>query len=274
MPKVSVVIPCFNHGKYIDGAVESILKQTYQDFEIIIVDDGSDDLFTRERLSRYKHPKIEVMRIKNTGVSGARNIGIKRAKGKYILTLDADDNFHSKFLERAVKILHRNPKVGVVTSIVQELGLRKRIWYPKGGDIRNFLTFNNCLSNALFRKKCWEEVGGYDNRMTEGYEDWNFWIAITQRGWVVYTIEEALSFYRIHDYSRNRKSIERHPELVKKIVLINTTVFQEYIDLALFEREKRIQKILNSKSYKLGSLVVGAIKFLFNTLKINVIANE
>ncbi len=93
MPKVSVIIPCYNHGKYIDEAVDSILNQTFKDFEIIIVNDGSTDELTNNKLKQYDKPKTFVINKENEGLSVARNTAIKRAVGEYILTLDADDSF-------------------------------------------------------------------------------------------------------------------------------------------------------------------------------------
>ena len=108
MPKVSVIIPCYNHGEYLDEAVESVLTQTYQNFEIIIVDDGSTDQSTIDLLKVYRKPKTRVIRTDNQGLASARNNGIKEAKGEYILPLDADDKIGKEYLKKAVKILDEN----------------------------------------------------------------------------------------------------------------------------------------------------------------------
>ena len=84
-PKVSVIMPCFNQGKFVDGAVNSVLNQTYQNFEIIIINDGSTDKKTNEILKNYKKPKTRVIHTKNQGPCIARNIGINAAQGEYIL---------------------------------------------------------------------------------------------------------------------------------------------------------------------------------------------
>lgn len=244
---VSVIIPCFNHGKYIDEAINSILKQTFQRYEIIIIDDGSTDTFTIDKLLNFNNPRINVIRTINRGLSAARNLGIKKSKGRYILTLDADDKFYPTFLEKAIRVLNKSPHVGAVTCFVQEFGLRKNIWFPKGGNVKNFLIENNCCGNALFRRKCWEEIGGYDESMKDGYEDWNFWIMITKKGWVIRTIKEILFFYRITENSMRTKSNKKHAELVRQIILRNKEVFREYIDYILYEKEKKIIELINKK---------------------------
>ena len=122
MPKVSVVIPYYNAGRYIDEAVDSILAQTYHDYEIIIVNDGSTDPYSQEKLESYKHPSISVIHQENKKMSAARNTGIQAAKGEYILTLDADDRFSPTFLEKATAILDNSSQLGVVNCHHQTFG--------------------------------------------------------------------------------------------------------------------------------------------------------
>ena len=103
-PTVSVVIPCYNQGQYLDEAVESVISQTYQDFEIIIINDGSNDLETIEILKNYQKPKTRIIHTENQGVIAARNRAIEAAQGKYILPLDADDKIGNTYLEEAVQL--------------------------------------------------------------------------------------------------------------------------------------------------------------------------
>jgi glycosyltransferase involved in cell wall biosynthesis len=99
-PKVSVIIPCFNQGEYVDQAVDSVLKQSFQDFEIVIVNDGSTDPFTISHLQNYSRQKTTVVHTDNQGLAAARNNGIRQAKSEYILPLDADDKIGATFLEK------------------------------------------------------------------------------------------------------------------------------------------------------------------------------
>ena len=114
MTKVSVVIPCYNQGAFIDDAVNSVLAQTFSDFEIIIVNDGSTDATTNALLERYSRPKTTVIHTENQGVCAARNTAIKAAAGKYILPLDADDKIEPTYLEKAVNVFDNHPETGVV----------------------------------------------------------------------------------------------------------------------------------------------------------------
>lgn len=106
-PIVSVIIPCYNYGKYIEQAIQSILEQSYKNWEIIVVDDGSDDEYTIEKLEELKK-KYAVIKIDRSGPAVARNVGIEAAKGKFILPLDSDDTIHSDYLLEAIAAYEKN----------------------------------------------------------------------------------------------------------------------------------------------------------------------
>ena len=108
-PFVSVVIPCYNHGQYVEEAVQSILRQTWQNFEIIVVNDGSNVQDTVEILRDFHMPKTRVLHLsQNVGLPAARNAGIREAKGKYVCCLDADDKLHPTYLEKAIVTMEVN----------------------------------------------------------------------------------------------------------------------------------------------------------------------
>ena len=271
MAKVSVIIPCYNQGQYVDEAFDSILKQTFQDFEMIIVDDGATDVFTIQKLKEYNKPKTRVLHTTNQGLPNARNNGIKEAKGEYMLPLDADDYFETTFLEKAVKVLDTKPGVGVVSCGMQCFGISQKRHLPQGGDVKNFLAQNNACVASLFRKICWEQVGGYDGKMTQGYEDWNFWIDITKRGWLVHVIPEYEFYYRRRPGSMVRDSDAIKPELMKQLVNNHRELFERYVDDVVAQKEKKILMLkqakgtlLNSVNYKLGALMTSPYRMIRN----------
>ena len=165
-PLVSVIIPCYNDKDYIKQAVESILNQTYQNFEIIIIDDGSD-IETKLILSNIKHEKIKIITQNNLGPCFARNNGIKLAKGVYFLTLDSDDVFESSFLEKAVKILNNSKLIGFVSCYVNCFIHIDRPFFkymPEGGDVSNFLfKYRHKINsrNTVANKNFEEQIIGY-----------------------------------------------------------------------------------------------------------------
>lgn len=240
MNGITVVITCFNQGRVIDESVDSILDQTYMDFNIIIVDDGSTDEFTLEKLQNYCKPKTRVLHTVNRGPAAARNAGIALAVSDNILILDADDKFHPTFLERAMAIINSEENVGIVTCGVQMFGSSDTIWIPKGGDIRNFLVESGACGNSLFRKKCWEDAGGY-NEQIEGYEDWDFWISITKFGWIAKTIPEPLFYYRVQNgSSRYKLNLKSHYEILMQIVTRHQDVYRKYFEYLLGASQKTL----------------------------------
>jgi len=195
MPLVSVIIPCYNSHQYLKEAIESIQGQTFRDIEIIVVDDGSDNPDTYHALNNLDQ-SIKVIHKPNGGLASARNFGIKNSTGTIIVTLDSDDKFHNSFIEQAADILHNRPEIGVVSSYVQEFGSSAKVWRPTAYDDFSFFTENRLVACCAFRKSCWEEAGGFDENMRWGYEDWEFWIRVTRKGWKVHIIPDKLFFYR------------------------------------------------------------------------------
>ena len=227
MPKVSVIIPCYNLGKYLDEAVDSVLAQTFRDFEIIVVNDGSTDRATNELLDRYDRPTVRVIRTKNQGLARARNTGIAEARGEYILPLDADDTIGPRYLELAVARLNSNRNLGIVYC-------RGELFGDRNGPVaapefsRRIMLFSNLIfCSALFRKEDWRRVGGYNPEMVHGCEDWDFWLSVLELGRTVHRIPRVLFFYRVREASMNlamagdrrlamfRRIVTNHPGLYR-----------------------------------------------------------
>lgn len=202
-PRVSVVIPCYNHGAFLDEAVGSVLEQTFTNFEIVVVNDGSTDPDTVRLLNGYHRPKTRVIHTQNAGVSSARNTGIGSARGEYILPLDADDRIAATYLEKAVAILDACPEVGVVYCDEEMFGEREGVWQIPPYDATALLFDNLIFPSALYRKADWETVGGYSSRFLYGWEDWDFWISLSRLQKTVIKIPEVLYYYRIRGDSRD-----------------------------------------------------------------------
>lgn len=218
-PLISVIIPCYNDGVYLPETIMHLKKQTLKDFEVIVVNDGSTDEYTLKILNELQNENITVLHKENGKMSSARNHGVKHANGKLIVSLDADDYFHPTFFKKAVKILDENAEVAVVTSHVQLFGEITKVFKPRGGNEYNFLFSNQCPACVMVRKSCWDEIGGYDENMIHGFEDWEFYIRITQKGWKVHVIPEKLFFYRQTKKSTYKNYTVKHrPELINYIV--------------------------------------------------------
>lgn len=213
--RVSVIIPCYNLGKYIEEAVNSVLDQTVKDFEIVIVDDGSTDDFTRELLANYRRPKTRVLRTENKGLCAARNLGIRESQGDYLCCLDADDFLEPSHLAKCSAVLDKRADVGLVTFWYKLFGEEEGEVKPSGVEMKDFLVQNSACVASLFRREAWKRVGGYDNSF-KGYADWDFWISILESGYKAFLIEQFLMRYRVRSDSMVHTS--DRPEVREKIM--------------------------------------------------------
>lgn len=195
--KVSVVIPCFNHGEFLPEAVASVTGMGRQDIELIVVDDGSTDDRTRTEMEKLCGHGIRVIRQENNGLAAARNAAIAASIGKYLLPLDADNHLRAAYIERGVQILDANPKVGVVYGDAEYFGTRGGRRRVGPFDASRLLAGNYIDACAVYRRSIWEQNGGYDGTMpAQGFEDWDFWLGALEHGWQFRYIPEVFFEYR------------------------------------------------------------------------------
>lgn len=271
MPKVSVIIPCYNQGQYIEECVNSVLDQTFQDFEIVIVNDGSTDAQTNTNLKNFNKPKTKIIHTENKGVSAARNTAIHNSSGEYILPLDADDKIEKAYLEKAVPVLDANENIGIVYCDIQLFGNTENILNMPAFEIRKFLIKNSIHVSGMFRKSDYDKTKGYDEQMKSGLEDWEFWISLIKSGVNVHKIKEPLLLYRRYETSRQAllgKDNYKNTELRNYIAHKHLNYYAEILGtpMQLHEeinrKEAKIERLLNSKPYKLGSFLLKPFKTL------------
>jgi glycosyltransferase involved in cell wall biosynthesis len=207
-PRLSVLLPCFNHGAFIDEAVESVFAQTFQDFEIIVVDDGSTDARTVEKLSSWTVPRLRVFRTGNRGLPAARNHAARHASGAVFCALDADDRLAPTWFEKALAVLDGQPSVAFVSHWLETFGDERWTWTPERCDLPALLARNAVNGAALVRREAFEAVGGYDESMREGCEDWDFWLRLVEGGRAGAIIPEVLFYYRRRADSMSRVMLE------------------------------------------------------------------
>jgi glycosyltransferase involved in cell wall biosynthesis len=201
MPRVSIIIPCYNAGAYIDEAVRSALAQTYHDLEVVIVDDGSDDCETGDKLEAWERSGVQVIHTPNRGLSVARNTALRHASGELVLPLDADDRIHETYTEKAVAAMDGDKGLGIVYCKASLFGEKTEPWELPEYSFGRILLSNIIFCSAMFRREDAEKVGGYNPNMTEGFEDWDFWLSLIGLGRKVYRIPETLFFCRVRQGS-------------------------------------------------------------------------
>ena len=250
MPTVSVIIPCYNHGRYLDEAVDSVLAQTFNDLEIVIVDDGSSDAATVALLDGYQRPRTTVLRTTNMGLAAARNNGIAAASGTYILPLDADDRIEPTYLEQAVEVLAGRPEVGIVYCRARLFGAVETEWLLPEYSLPRMLLDNVIFCTAMFRREDWDAVGGYDRGMVYGWEDYDFWLGLIERGRQVVRLDEILFCYRVASDSMVRsKEKWQKVEMFRRVYLRHRQLFSDNIAVWLDRLVEVNERYYSSRLY-------------------------
>ena len=204
-PLISIVVPCYNQAVFLNEALDSILNQTYNNWECIIVNDGSPDQ-TKEVVKHWlkKDDRFKYFFQCNKGVSSARNTGILESKGEFILPLDADDKISSEYVELAMEEFRAFPDLKLVYCEAEIFGDACGNWHLEPFNLKKIVSSNMIFSSAVYRKTDWERIGGYDEKMISGLEDWEFWISLLKDGGEVTKMNHTGFFYRVKNESRNK----------------------------------------------------------------------
>ena len=231
MFKVSVIIPCFNQAQFLDECIDSVLNQTVQDFEIIVVDDGSTSAETIAILDKLDKPKTKIIRKKNGGLVSARNAGIEIATGKYILPLDCDDKIAPTLLEKCSKYLDAHDDCGICGGLTELFGSKNGVWDLPKYSWPQILLGNRLVATNMFRRDDWVAVGGYNPNMTHGLEDWDFWLSILEQGRTVFQFDEVLFYYRKHGESMIsdlQKRATNRQRMINQIIQNHRDTYDKY----------------------------------------------
>lgn len=252
---VSAVITSYNQKGLLLEALNSVLSQTMLPQNIIIVDDGSSDEESIRTLSSIESAEYEVnvivIRQQNRGVSAARNRGINSSAGEYVLVLDGDDRIENTFAEKTLGLLKSEKNMVAVSSWMKCFGILKAEVHPEGGNIKCFLSRNNCPATHLLRRKAWALCGGYDETMRSGFEDWDFFLSVLERepSSTIGIVKEALIEYRTTPLSSNIKSMEKRLELFRGIINKHRRSYEKYVAEAVLGVEQTsISRLLGWES--------------------------
>ena len=240
MPKVSVIMPTFNRIKYLCEAIDSVLAQTYKDYEIIVVDDGSMD-DTKEALKCYGD-RIRYFYCNNRGVAGARNFGINQASGEYIAFLDDDDLWLNDKLARQIPVLDNDHMLAFVCADTYVIDARGRVIKAWRKGVHNQETFGSLYESdfaytltVVARKSCLNEVGPFDEMLT-GSEDYDMWLRLAKK-YKFKHIPLFLAKYRLHE---NNQSKDYDLRLKKhKIIAAKPAIAA---GISLIQRQRRAAK--------------------------------
>ena len=259
--KISIVIPCYNHGAMLLETLASIEQVRIDSLaEVIIVNDGSTDPETRRIFAELDRQKYNIIDQENRGLGGARNAGVAMARGEFILPVDSDNRIRRAYLDQGLAILMKDAEVGVVYGDRELFGERTGRSRVADFDWKSMVIDNQIDACALYRKSVWESVGGYDEKMPRmGFEDWDFWMRVALRGWKFFHLNEIAYDYRVRTGSMISDTLQYRYELVDHI--FNKPGFD--LPRALREEIKareQVAVISNSLPYRMLSSFVAPLR--------------
>ncbi len=280
-PLVSVIIPCYNQGLYIEETLNSVFSQTYDNLEIIVINDGSDDLLTKDKLSKISaDSRVKYLSIENRGVSAARNFAINISLGDYIFPLDADDLISESYIEKAVSILEKDKSIDLVYCRAVYFGERSGEIELGDYDFKSMLCRNKIFNSVLLRKEKIIAIDGYDENFKLGWEDWDFYLRYITDSSQLYKINEILFKYRIKNESRNESLIFERLNLVERQLYhkhinlyidnfsfpISRIRNHEYDKSKIDDLNLCIQNMTKSVSFQVGSFVTFPARIIYKLL--------
>lgn len=216
-PLVSVVVPIYNMQNFLAETIDSVLKSSYPNFEVMLIDDGSkDNSASIARDYAQKDARVRFYSQVNGGASKARNFGISQSGGKYILPVDADNLISADYIEKCVIVLETRADVKVVTCEAEFFGDKTGQWKLPPFSLK-LLARKNLMDNcAMYRKSDWEHVGGYCDEIL-GREDWDFWISMLKSGGEVVRLPITGLYYRVRSDSKRKRTRHLKSELISQL---------------------------------------------------------
>lgn len=252
-PLISVIVPCYKQVQYLDECLQSVLDQKYQNWECIVVNDGSPDR-TEEVAKKWvkKDGRFRYIYKENGGLSSARNVGVKEAKGEWILPLDADDRIGNQYMELAEREFIENPTI--VYCEADFFGDKSERWELEDFSFHGLAITNIIFCSAFYRKDRWLEVNGYDENLVYGLEDWDFWIALLKKGGLVTKINKVCFYYRVKpesmiknlDIKKRKFSIDYISNKHSEFFISQLGNFSELLSF-----KYKYEEIIQNKSYKI-----------------------
>lgn len=270
VPQIAVIVPCYNQGKFLQEALDSVLAQSLQEWELIVVDDGSSDNSAMVAKSyAAKDFRIRYVYQENAGPSAARNKGVKLTSAPLIFFLDGDDLIHSELLRCGVAYMKNHTDCTLYYTRAQYFGARAGEFKLNYTSYRDLLVSNSIDCASIVRREDFDRVGGFDEQL-RGYEDWEFFIRLLYHHDTVYQDLRSLFKYRVSDNptSVNLHAKSHNEEKTMYIYRKHMDKYEEYFGTPFLVTHeynrlgKELDGILSSKTYKVGKMVLAPLFFI------------
>jgi glycosyltransferase involved in cell wall biosynthesis len=274
-PIISIIIPCYNSEATLQATLESVLSQDFQDWEAIIINDGSIDK-TEEIALRWikKDKRFRYFGKQNEGLGKTRNYGISRSNGSYILPLDSDNQLKKDFVSSAITVFEKDSSTGVVYGDAEYFGEKTGLWKVDEFDFTKMLVHNYIDACAIYKKILFEEVGGYDENMPyQGHEDWDFWVSLGQLNVKFYHLNKITFKYFVSKNSMIRSFTNKmHQQNSDYIFEKYNSQYQKHfakLYLRCQEKEKEHSEVLRSEKFVIDLFCSTFFKFsIFGLYKV------
>ena len=262
-PLVSIIVPCYKQAIFLPETLNSVIAQTYRNWQCIIVNDGSPDN-TSEVAKTYckKDTRFLLLEQENQGLAMARNNGIKYSHGEYILPLDSDDLIEPAYIEKAIKYYIENPNTKLVYSEADRFYEKNESWNLPEYKYENEIWVNSIFCSAIYKRSDYDKTIGYNPNMKGGLEDWDFWLSLLNKNDHVYRIPEVLFHYRFKENSMLTEIDDiKQKRLYRQIYLNHPEIYEDYVkDFFNYKRiESDYKRICKSKTFLLARFISSLI---------------
>jgi glycosyltransferase involved in cell wall biosynthesis len=260
-PLVSFIIPYYNAGATIQETIDSIFNQSYPYFDIWLINDGSTDPISIEKLKDFEgNEKIHVLHQENAGPSVARNKAIQLCIAEFIIPLDADDLIEAITLSACVTRATSDKEIGVVYGNLHHFGESNELKIQQVFATERQLLWNQIAVCCLIRKEVFTSVGYYDEYLSKlGLEDWEFWLCVGQSAWKFSKIEQVHFRIRVVDSSRTYTVANQNLSEIKKYVYKkHSNLVAKQFEAVYYEKKM----IMETPDYQIGNFILKPYRFL------------
>lgn len=249
LPMVSVIVPSYNMEEYIAETLDSVLASRYDNFEVIVVDDGSkDSSLAIAKSYAERDSRVRVFAQPNSGVSVARNLALKHCRGEYVLPVDADDKIEPTFIAEAAAVLDGDAEVKAVTCRCMFFGNREGEWNLPEYDVHKLATDNRLCASSMYRLKDALRAGGY-SEVVVAREDWEFWISMLKDGGKVVKLPTVGFHYRVRAASKRFRDRGQKAQTIAGLNCLHPEFFERELGGKL--HDQRSQSRLRNRIYRL-----------------------
>lgn len=269
LPRISIIVPCYNQAQYLPETLQSVFDQDLQDWECIIVNDGSPDN-TSDVAHEWlkKDSRFVYLEKTNGGLSDARNFGIRHSRGKYIQVLDSDDKISKDYTTEAIQVLDENPDVKLVSCRIMLFGDDNQECIMPPYNYYTLLFRRNCFYHScIYRREDYDKIKvGYNTNMVKGWEDYDFWVSLLDKNDKVITLDKIHFYYRTKQVSMRTLITTEMEDALRLQIFRNheEKYLAEINPIIQYQQLQHYKSLADSTQYRLGGMILAPFRYFRN----------